>query len=103
MLGLLLFVPLVIIAISTPLILGKIPRNHWYGFRTPKTLSSDAVWYPANKIGGKYFVVAGLIQLAAIGLVQFTYPEAMAAYGGFAILVPLLIALVLWFARIRSI
>jgi len=101
--GLLLLAPLVIIAVSIPLILEKVPRNHWYGFRTPKTLSSDAVWYPANKIGGKYFVAAGLIQIVAVGLAQFTYPEAVATYGGFVILVPLLIAVVLWFVRIRSI
>ena len=58
----LILMPLVVIAISIPLILGMVPRNHWYGFRTPKTLSSDTVWYQANKIGGKYFVVASLLQ-----------------------------------------
>jgi uncharacterized membrane protein len=107
MLGLLLFVPLVIIAVSIPLILGMVPRNHWYGFRTPKTLSSDGVWYQANRIGGRYFVITGLIQLVAIAIVRLMYParltEVIASYGSVLITVPLLIAVLLWFVKIRHI
>ena len=51
MLALLVGLPVLLIAVSIPLMLGMVPRNHWYGFRTPKTLSSDSVWYPANRIG----------------------------------------------------
>jgi hypothetical protein len=101
--GLLLLAPLLIIAVSIPLILEKVPRNHWYGFRTPKTLSSDAVWYPANKIGGKYFVVAGLIQLAAMGIVWLISADAVLSYGGPVVAIPLLIAVVLWFVKLRHI
>ena len=39
--------------ISVPLIKGRVPRNHWYGFRVPKTLRSDSIWYPANAYSGK--------------------------------------------------
>jgi SdpI/YhfL family protein len=45
----LLFVPLLIIVLSIPMILRKVPRNSLYGFRTAYTLSSDEVWYRANK------------------------------------------------------
>ncbi|MDF1814389.1 MAG: SdpI family protein [Verrucomicrobiales bacterium] len=40
-------------ALSIPMIQGKVKRNYWYGFRTKLTLSSDEVWYPANRFGGK--------------------------------------------------
>ncbi len=87
--------------------LGKVPRNHWYGFRTPKTLSSDAIWYQANKIGGRYLVIAGLLQLIAIALGFLVSPaltiQLTVNYGGILVLLPLLIAVVLWFVRIRHI
>ena len=35
-------------ALSIPLILGHVPPNHWYGFRTSKTLSSAKLWRAAN-------------------------------------------------------
>ena len=37
-------IPVVLIALSIPLIPGKVPPNGLYGFRTPKTLSSRDVW-----------------------------------------------------------
>jgi uncharacterized membrane protein len=59
-----LLVPLVIIILSIPMILGKVPRNSLYGFRTAYTLSSDEVWYRANKISGIALVLAGVFWLA---------------------------------------
>jgi uncharacterized membrane protein len=56
-------VPLVIIFVSIPMILGKVPRNSFYGFRTVYTLSSDEVWYRANKISGIALVIAGMFWL----------------------------------------
>jgi uncharacterized membrane protein len=103
MLGLFLLVPLLVIAISIPLILGKVPRNHWYGFRTPKTLSSDAVWYPANRIGGKYLCVAGMIQLIAFAIGFSFWPEQTIAYESVLATLPLLIAVLFWFLAIRHI
>lgn len=58
-----LIAPLVVIALSVPLILELIPRNGFYGFRTRSTCKSDEVWYPANKMAGKIFVVTGGIWL----------------------------------------
>src|ERR1017187_10323762 len=101
----LILMPLVVIAISIPLIFGMVPRNHWYGFRTPKTLSSDTVWYQANRIGGEYFVIAGLIQLIAIAIGRFVWPERLTqltlGYGSVLMTLPLLIAVVFWFVSIR--
>lgn len=46
---------------AIPLVLEKIKRNRLYGFRTPKTFSSDEIWYKANKYVGKDFVFSGII------------------------------------------
>jgi uncharacterized membrane protein len=58
-------VGLLIIGIAIPLVLGKIKRNNFYGFRTPRTLSSDDVWYPANRIAAKNMIVASVFILIA--------------------------------------
>jgi uncharacterized membrane protein len=101
--GIILLVPLLVIAISVPLILGKVPRNRWYGFRTPKTLSSDAVWYEANRIGGKYLCVAGLIQLVAFAIGFSLWSADTIAYESLLATLPLLIAIVFWFLAVRHI
>ena len=99
--GLILLVPLVVLAVSIPLILGKVPRNHWYGFRTPRTLSSDAIWYPANRIGGQFFVIAAVIQLVSFGIGFSLWPSQTTAYAGLVATLPLLIAVLFWFLAIR--
>src|SRR5262249_10443484 len=59
----LMLVPLVIIVVSIPMILGKVPRNSLYGFRTAYTMSSDEAWYRANKISGIALLIAGAFWL----------------------------------------
>lgn len=84
-----LIAPLVIIALAIPLIAGRIERNGFYGFRTARTLSSDAVWYPANRTGGALLLAAG-----AIWLVTGLFVPASAVPVGLAALA---VALVIWF------
>ena len=55
--------PAVVILISIPMVLGKVPPNGLYGFRTPKTLSSPDVWYPANRSAGWYMIAASMLSL----------------------------------------
>jgi uncharacterized membrane protein len=77
--------PIVIIIISIPLILRMIPRNGFYGFRVPKTLASDTVWYPANQASGIALLLAGCIWLAAaLGAVPSSYVTlvGISAIGG---------------------
>jgi uncharacterized membrane protein len=50
---------LLLALVSLPLIASRIPRNHLYGFRTPKTLASDGVWYEANRYAGRQLFAAG--------------------------------------------
>jgi uncharacterized membrane protein len=50
--------------------LPKIPRNFFFGIRTPWTLASDIVWKKSHIVGGWLFVAAGiiLIFLALVGV-----------------------------------
>lgn len=52
------------IAISLPLIRGRVKPNHWYGFRTPRTLSDPEVWYAANRVAGRDLALAGASMVA---------------------------------------
>ncbi|MDE1920301.1 MAG: SdpI family protein [Candidatus Omnitrophica bacterium] len=54
---------LLFVMISMPLIIRKVPRNFGYGFRTKKTLSSDEMWYKANRFGGAAVLTAALLTL----------------------------------------
>lgn len=58
-------VPLLVLALAVPMILRKVPRNYFYGFRTPRTLSSDRVWYQANRTSGIAMACASIVWLLA--------------------------------------
>jgi uncharacterized membrane protein len=58
-----LAMPVVLILLAIPLVLEKIPRNRLYGFRTAYTMSSDQVWFRANKISGVALLLAGFVWL----------------------------------------
>ncbi|MEM9113238.1 MAG: SdpI family protein [Myxococcota bacterium] len=49
---------LFVMGLSVPLVLRKVPRNSFYGLRTPSALSSDRVWYPANVVAGRNMLAA---------------------------------------------
>jgi uncharacterized membrane protein len=53
---------------GVPLLRGWIPRNRWAGFRVPKTLSNDRIWYEANRIAGRDLMIAGAVIMTAAGL-----------------------------------
>lgn len=54
------------IALSIPLIMGRVKPNHWYGFRFAVTLNNPRIWYPANRLGGILLLLYGL---AVLGMV----------------------------------
>jgi uncharacterized membrane protein len=56
-------VPALLRLLSIPMILEWVPRNRIYGFRTPYTLSSDALWYRANRASGMTLPAAGAFWL----------------------------------------
>jgi len=55
---------LALFAAGVPLLRGWIPRNRLAGFRTPKTLSNDSVWYEANRVAGRDLMIAGAVVMA---------------------------------------
>jgi len=58
-----LLVGLVFIGLSIPLLYKKIKPNYWYGFRTQKTLSSEEIWYKANKYMAKDCIILGSLMV----------------------------------------
>lgn len=44
---------------------GKLKRNWFIGIRTPWTLSSENVWNKTHRLGGRLFVIWGLVLIAA--------------------------------------
>ena len=81
---------LLLVALSLPLIWGKVGPNPWYGFRVRRTLEDPAVWYPANAFAGKCLLYVGLVIAAAVlfflvpGIAEEVYARAVAvvALGG---------------------
>jgi hypothetical protein len=58
-----------VVALSVPLIQGRVPPNHWYGLRIRATLDDPDVWHPANRYAGWLLLAYGLVMLvASLGL-----------------------------------
>ena len=87
------------------MILGMVGPNLIYGFRTPKTLSDSAIWYPANRAAGWFTLVAAVVALAFNLSLWWSFPEwppdAMMPWMVGGNLVPLAAALVASFRYIR--
>jgi hypothetical protein len=61
-----------LVIISVPLILRLVPPNGVYGFRTPLTRSSSAIWYAANAFMGWALVIAAVISVTALAVLPAT-------------------------------
>jgi hypothetical protein len=68
-----IFVAILIIGISIPLVMRKIPMNRFYGVRFKKSFESDENWYKINHYGGKQ-LIAWSIPLLIIGILTFVFP-----------------------------
>ena len=68
-----IFVGLLFIAVSVPLMLNRIPPNGLYGFRIPKAFRSEDNWYCINEYGGKALALWSL-PLLLLGVVKFFVP-----------------------------
>lgn len=53
--------------------LGKIKSNWFMGIRTPWTLSSEEVWNKTHRLGGKMFMLFGLLMICGIFLPSQAY------------------------------
>lgn len=63
------------IVFGVPMALGLVPPNRLYGYRTRKTLSSEAVWYRANRAAGWSLVLCGIAALGHNILLQHNHPD----------------------------
>ncbi len=61
--SLLFTLPLAFLFIALGLLMPSFKRNFFVGIRTPWTLASDAVWEKTHRLGGKLFVVSGILAL----------------------------------------
>ena len=66
---------LLLVILAIPMIMGKVPPNNLYGFRTKKTLSDPEIWYPANAYAGKWLLVWGVLMIVAALLLPWLLPD----------------------------
>ena len=56
--------PVLLVIMAIPLLIGLVPPNRWYGFRTPKTRSSREIWRKANRASASYLIAAVVLATA---------------------------------------
>jgi len=85
---------LILIALSVPLILRRVPPNPVYGLRVAATYKDRQVWYDANAASGRDMFVLGValsllsVVLPVLGVRDMMYAIAWCvASGGGAVLV----------------
>lgn len=66
---------LLLFLLAIPLAAGIVPRNRFYGLRTPRTLSEDRIWYPVNRVAGIALLIASGIY-GAVALFRTYDPHA---------------------------
>jgi uncharacterized membrane protein len=54
------FVGILLAGLSVPLVLRRVKPNSLYGFRTPKTLSNQRIWYETNAFAGRLSLGLGV-------------------------------------------
>ncbi len=63
--------------------LPRLPRNFFFGIRSPWTLASEVVWYRTHRISGVLFAVCGLL------IIILTLFKVVLLISIFAVVVPL--------------
>ena len=84
-----LFLALLLIVIGN--YLGKVRSNFLFGIRTPWTLSSDLSWNKTHRLGGKLFVLAGIV-----GLIGQVVPGDNALFILLGTMIPAVILMVVY-------
>ena len=98
-----LLLPCAIIAVaSIPLVLGIVPPNGAYGFRTRQTLADPELWFRANRFAGFALFIAAVTS-AAVLLALPEYSSGRSLIGVVVLVVPLVMALVASFAYVRRV
>ena len=66
--------------LSIPMILGKIPPNGLYGFRTRQTIENPDIWYPVNTHSGWRLLITGLGSSLGAVILYFIPGPTLDAY-----------------------
>lgn len=61
----LIVITMAVLFIGIGNVLGKVRQNFMFGIRTPWTLSSELSWEKTHRIGGRLFVLVGIISFIA--------------------------------------
>ncbi len=69
-------VGLMFVGLSIPLIKGWVGPNHFYGFRTAKSLSNPRIWYEINRVSGGDLLIAGSL-IAAASLAMLVFAQSL--------------------------
>ncbi len=95
---------LLLIGVSVPLVRRRVRPNPLYGFRTPKTLGDEEIWYDANEFSGRMLLRAGAVTfLGAMVLAFMPLPFAAKALADAAVtLVSVLWASAVSFAYLQK-
>jgi uncharacterized membrane protein len=72
----LLRIPLILIALSLPLVFRLVPPNGWYGYRTPRSRSSPQEWYRLNRLAGLAVVGAAALSFGIKLLLVSLFPQS---------------------------
>jgi len=64
---------LLIIALSIPLLKGKIKMNSLYGVRFAKSFASESHWYKINRYGAKQMILWAVL-IVLVGIAAFFLP-----------------------------
>jgi uncharacterized membrane protein len=89
----------VMAVMAIPLIVGIVPPNRMYGFRTPATLRDRALWYRTNRFAGAAFLLASLVSAAL--LLLFT-PAIMPLLALVAPVLGAVVACLIYLRRIQT-
>ncbi len=65
--------------------LPRLPRNFFFGIRSPWTLASETVWYRTHRVSGTLFVLGGIL-LCVLSLLRVPFGVTMPV-----VLVPLVV------------
>ena len=97
---------ILVIALSIPLLMGRVPMNRWYGTRLPESYTSEANWYAVNRYGAIRMTWYG-IAVILVGVAVLRVPPLLGSLWFFAalaapavLMVPMLVTLLRYAKRL---
>ncbi|MFA5021977.1 MAG: SdpI family protein [Patescibacteria group bacterium] len=76
--------------------MGKIKSNWFMGIRTPWTLSNEEVWNKTNRLGGKIFILIGILLIVGIVLPPMVFWQLFIIGMLIIVLVPMIYSFLLY-------